>query len=707
LRRGHPAAAKGDVMNRPLDALVPAASSRMAPSVGIATGLVAPLALGAPGNLDTTFADHGRAVLETEFGGNAWTVEALADGGVFVAGGDMDVACDYYWSYYCEYYGSSFTSELSAEGEIDPSANFEKVDGIEVRDAVRQPDGKVVLVGRRINYSRDMDTLAVYRLQADGSLDTAFGANGIFELPAGEHGDRHRANSVALDPDGRIVVAGSGGENLLVLGLLSDGTLDASFGDDGAFVGPLHDYDSVIYIERAASGGYRLTSTSESRCHVLGLTAGGALDNAFGDAGLVPVEVTPDAPTSCGPMVSQADGSLLVAGTSDEQAFATRLLATGALDATFNAASVATTMDIATAVAVDGDDRFLVAGIFEESARILRLNADGSADGSFGEAGTTLIDLPSEEGSRPRINAMDALSDGRVLAAGGDSYSNQPFVIQLHSDGAVDSPGVLGFTTPYLEATEGGDLVVKVRRTGGKSGSVSVDYATLANAIIPATPGEDYDEVTGTLTWGDGDASEREIAVPVHANSPEEYEDFRITLSNLQGGAGLGQKTQVVTIPADGAPAGQFQLELELSTVRESQLVHAWVYRNFYSEGAVSVTVTPVAGTATADDDFVATPVTLTWEDQDTEPKFASFRANDDDEAEDSESITIELSNPTGGAIIGAHGSRQVMIEANDRQNSGGGGGGSLGWLSLLFLAMITAIRPQFSSPSRMKCRRP
>ena len=76
-------------MKRPLDALASAASGRMASSAGIATGLVVPLALGAPGNLDTNFADHGRALLETEFGGQVWAVEALDNGEVFVAGGDL------------------------------------------------------------------------------------------------------------------------------------------------------------------------------------------------------------------------------------------------------------------------------------------------------------------------------------------------------------------------------------------------------------------------------------------------------------------------------------------------------------------------------------------------------------------------------------------------------------------------------------------
>ena len=673
-------------MKRPLDAF--------APSAGIATGLVVPLALGAPGNLDMTFADHGRAILETEFGGQAWAVEALDNGEVFVAGGDLEVSCDYYWGYYCDYYGSNFASELTADGEFDPSFNLERIVGIEVRDAMRQPDGKVILVGRRKTEFAGPGTLAVYRVEANGALDASFGTLGIFELPAEEQGGYHVANSIALDPDGRIVVAGSGADNLIVLALTSAGALDASFGQGGVYVGPQHDNSTAIFIERTAAAGYRLTTTSDSRCQVLGLTAAGALDDSFGDAGIAAIGGDLNLASSCKSVVTQADGSLLLAGIVEGQGFATRLLATGAVDASFSAASVGSALDEATAITVDGDSRVLVAGVQGQDAKITRLNADGSVDSTFGEGGTTLIDLPSDQGAAPRINALDARSDGRVLAGGGDSYSRLPFVVQLHSDGAVDGPGVVSFAGPYVEASEGGDLLVKVRRTGGKAGSVSVDYATVQDETVTAVAGEDYDEVTGTLTWGDGDSSEREISVPIHDNGLEAFEDFKIALDNLQGGAGFGQRNQRVTILADGAPAGQFQLEVEDTNLQESQNLQVWVYRNFYTEGAVSVTVTPSGGTATAGEDFIANAVTLNWPDGDYEAKLAVIGTIDDDEEEDSETLMVELSNPTGGAVIGPQSSRQVSISASDRPIPRGGGG-SLGWLSVLFLAVLAAMRPR------------
>ena len=169
-------------MKQPLDALATTASRRIAPSTAIATGLVAPLALAAPGNLDAEFADHGRIVMHTEHGGQAWSIEALDDGNALVAGGDVELAC-YYSSYYCEYFGSHFAGELTGAGQVDRYYTSTGLSGIEVRDASRQLDGKVIMVGRRINQSLALTTLVVYRLEASGSLDTTLARRAFSNCP--------------------------------------------------------------------------------------------------------------------------------------------------------------------------------------------------------------------------------------------------------------------------------------------------------------------------------------------------------------------------------------------------------------------------------------------------------------------------------------------------------------------------------------------
>jgi hypothetical protein len=121
------------------------------------------------------------------------------------------------------------------------------------------------------------------------------------------------------------------------------------------------------------------------------------------------------------------------------------------------------------------------------------------------------------------------------------------------------------------------------------------------------------------------------------------------------------------------------------------------LWRNDCRRGPVSVTLTPIAGTATAGSDFIADPVTLTWADGESGSKSAAFAIVDDTEEEPSESFTIELSNPTGGAVLGVRSTTVVSIARSDQPPPApkpkSKGGGATGLLSLLLLGVMSLLR--------------
>lgn len=108
-------------------------------------------------------------------------------------------------------------AHLLADGSLDP--NFTTVgSGLntpEVDSMVVQPDGKVILGGEYMTYDGQPVTNVV-RLNSDGTLDTTFNPPNL----AG------RANGLALQPDGKILVGLSSGAPVR---LNSDGTLDNTF----------------------------------------------------------------------------------------------------------------------------------------------------------------------------------------------------------------------------------------------------------------------------------------------------------------------------------------------------------------------------------------------------------------------------------------------------------------------------------------------
>jgi len=96
--------------------------------------------------------------------------------------------------------------------------------------------------------------------------------------------------------------------------------------------------------------------------------------------------------------------------------------------------------------------------------------------------------------------------------------------------------------------------------------------------------------------------------------------------------------------------------------------------------------------------------VTVSWADGDADWKFVEFLIVNDTVEEPTESFTVELSNPTGGAVIGPQSSATVRIEMSDQPlpEPASGGGGVFGYLSLLLLGVMTFLR---SAPMAVRTR--
>jgi hypothetical protein len=159
----------------------------------------------------------------------------------------------------------------------------------------------------------------------------------------------------------------------------------------------------------------------------------------------------------------------------------------------------------------------------------------------------------------------------------------------------------------------------------------------------------------------------------------------------------MGTNVATITIASDAPAGGMFAIEQIDSPVGEDAgVAQFYVSRNYSYTGAVSVTVTPASDTATAGDDFTGTPVTITWADGDAEWKLAEIPITDDTTEEPQESFSLQLSDPTGGTLIGPRSTGTIEIAANDAppppspppSDTSDGGGGCGGWGALLLLAL-------------------
>ncbi|MGC4042131.1 MAG: Calx-beta domain-containing protein [Flavobacterium sp.] len=128
-------------------------------------------------------------------------------------------------------------------------------------------------------------------------------------------------------------------------------------------------------------------------------------------------------------------------------------------------------------------------------------------------------------------------SNGTVVA------SKPNIQILYNTSGNV---GTLSFDYATDTMLENRTKTIAVNRSGGATGTVSVDYATSDGT---ATAGVDYNATSGTLTWADGDMAPKMISITTLADFIQDNaETINITLSNPVGTTFVGPSTCVMTI---------------------------------------------------------------------------------------------------------------------------------------------------------------
>lgn len=321
-----------------------------------------------------------------------------------------------------------------------------------------QADGKLLAVGG----------MTLSRYGADGTPDTSFGSGGKVSIVA-NGGGADAMQAVAVQPDGRIVVAGYSSrptpfnDDFAVLRYNADGSPDTGFGSGGLvlldFAG-LTDRVHALLLQpdgKIVAVGFATLGTlvtADQDVALVRLNASGALDTSFGSGGKLTANVAGKADFGYAAAL-QADGKIVVAGRvgvdggSDPDFGLLRVNADGSLDAGFGSlGSVRTDFGLgnweeAAGVAVQPDGRILVAGRVRVGGvfnlALARFASNGAPDSGFGNAGlvTTAVSTQADV-----AKALALQADGKIVVVGqmASLGSNPDMVVaRYQSDGALDS----------------------------------------------------------------------------------------------------------------------------------------------------------------------------------------------------------------------------------------------------------------------------
>ncbi|HXE99728.1 MAG TPA: delta-60 repeat domain-containing protein [Solirubrobacterales bacterium] len=325
----------------------------------------------ADGSLDTSFSGDGKQT--TDLGGAAASGVAIqADGKIVVVGAnDEDFAL--------ARYNTNGSLDTSFSGDGKQTTDFGPFDA--ASDVAIQTNGKIVVVGIRSD-GMGNDDFALARYNPNGSLDTTFSGDG--KQTTG-FGGSDRANGVALQADGRIVVVGAGGagadavhSDFALARYNTNGSLDTSFSGDGR--------------QTTDFGGL------------------GGLGEGIAEVAL------------------QANGKIVAVGATggtnpnggDSEFALARYNPNGSLDTTFSGDGKQTTEfggdDGAGGVALQAGGKIVAvgAGGLNSNFALARYNTDGSLDTSFSGDGRQLTDFGGEDGA----TGMALQGDGKIIAVG-------------------------------------------------------------------------------------------------------------------------------------------------------------------------------------------------------------------------------------------------------------------------------------------------
>lgn len=330
--------------------------------------------------------------------------------------------------------------------------------------------GRIVVVGTLTTNNNSI--IGVVRLLANGQLDPSFSSDGkatiIFAAAKVE------ASAVAIQPDGKVLVAGAiefanNDEDFLVVRLLANGAVDTSFGSTGSrridFGEPSAFRESAGAISLGADGrillaGITANLVATSRMGVARLTADGDLDTSFNGDGRKSFTFS----VSVGRDVIRAvkelpDGRIVLAGstssTGDGDFAVVRLLESGEFDPAFGNEALGRSRvafdlggnnnDGASGLAISSSGSYFLAGSANlgntSVIAVAKLDTSGALSPDFAGGGRLTLDFSPVGATYVTAHSVALLANGAIVL-GGQAVGSAGFDFasaRLNANGALDT----------------------------------------------------------------------------------------------------------------------------------------------------------------------------------------------------------------------------------------------------------------------------
>lgn len=391
-------------------------------SLGAVTSAVAAVSV-IPQGLDTTFGNGGKVItsIGVVFGGAAYGVAVLPDGRIVAAGHayngtDQDIAVARYLP------DGNLDTNFNGSGYVTTAVGDSSDYGFAL---ALQPDGKIVVAGRTDNTNGGGSSdFCVVRYMPNGRLDTNFGGTGI--VTTHFDGGDGIAYGVVVQPDGKIVVAGAAGGDLAVVRYNTDGSLDTGFNGNGKAVyifAPRSNRANSVALQ--PDGKIVIAGSALNSVLVARLQPDGSLDTSFNGSGIATTSFIFSLADEGRGIALQRDGRIVVTGKAEAGGGSylgvLRYNTDGTLDSSFGSGGRLTSGGfgagyVGQSVIIQLNGKIVVGGYagFFSQVSVLRFDTNGSPDLSFNNTGEIGVNFGGSSLGR----SVTLQSDGKIVIAG-------------------------------------------------------------------------------------------------------------------------------------------------------------------------------------------------------------------------------------------------------------------------------------------------
>lgn len=374
-----------------------------------------------PGSLDTTFDGDGKVITRFGDGSILYAIALQADGKI-VAVGSVDTGTSNQFLVVRYNVDGSLDETFAGQGYTvtEFGGSSSRANAVAI-----QSDGKIVAVGTVLFNTSDF---AIARYNPDGSLDDSFDDDGTVTTSVpGPHGDRTDvANAVVVQNDGKLIVAGQipdGSGTASDFGVLrynTNGSVDLTFGFRGKTTASINDVDHAHSVAIQTDGRIVVAGQSGSYLGIARFNADGSPDISFDGNGTLSTSF--GFSTNSLAITLQSDDKIVAAGVHNGKFALARFRNDGSYDTSFGTNGISQApIGRSTVVAMQPDGKLVAAGD-NDSPQLsqfvtVRYNSDGTLDNSFDDDGIVVNSLGNGSG-QVQARSLAIQSDAKILIAG-------------------------------------------------------------------------------------------------------------------------------------------------------------------------------------------------------------------------------------------------------------------------------------------------